>query len=83
MSGTALIAAITYVLFGGRGGEVCVCGCDCVGVGVNLCVCVCVIVWVKMAVCGWGSLDCCRKACCVVGRGGSGECVCVDVWVWV
>ena len=46
-----------------------------------------VIAWVRKAVCGWGSLDCCRKVCVGVGGGGEGECVCVwgggEVMVWV
>ena len=44
-----------------------------------------VIVWVRKAVCGWGSLDCCRKVCvCVLGGGrGDGVGVCVEVIAWV
>ena len=61
MGGTALIAASKYVhvcVLGGaeeKEGGVCGCvgGCDCVGVGVTA--------WVRKGVCGWDSLDCCRK----------------------
>ena len=55
----ALMDSITmcmYVCVGGCGCDcVEVCGCDCVGVGG--CECVRVIAWVKVGVCGCGSLD--------------------------
>ena len=57
MGWAILIAAVKYMCVGGR-------------VGVD--VCVGVIVWVRMGVCGWGSLDCCRKVSlcvCVWGIG--------------
>ena len=69
MGGAALIAAVNCVCGGGGGRGECVCGYVGMGVGV--------IAWVRKAVCGWGSLDCCRKVCVCGGRGG------VNVWVWV
>ena len=46
-----------------------------------------VIAWVRKIVCGWGSLDCCRKVhvhVCVWGERGRGSvCVCVIVCVCV
>ena len=72
------------VCLGVRGRWGSVCGCDCVGVGVIVLVGVGVIAWMKKGVCGWDSLDCCRKVCVCVARGGRGErsvcecdCVCV------
>ena len=48
------------------------------------------IAWVRKAVCGWGSLDCCRKVCVCVGRGDDdgvgvcgGDCVGEEGSVWV
>ena len=74
MSGAALIAAVKYICVGEPQWEVC--GCDYVGV----------IAWVRKAVCGWSSLDCCSKLCvwgergeCVYGYVGMG----VGVITWV
>ena len=60
---------------------VCVCACVCVWGGGGG------IAWVREGVCGWDSLDCCRKVhvCEERGRRGGVVCVCVCVCVcgWV
>ena len=70
MGAAALIAAVMY-------------GCVhvCVGMDVWVCMSLCgVIVCAKSAMCGWGNLHCCNRACVCVHNG---DYVGMGVIVWV